>query len=394
MTVTACNGGGCTSQPISRTAVPAPTVAIVTPTANGTATTTPTISGTATPNAVVTISGGPGSTGGPISVTASSTGQWSTSALTLPSGPATVTVVASNAGGVSQPVVSNFIAVGNPGYSLNVKVLLQGALFNVSSGTLMRDDLRAGGYLPLTSPYSASVTSRFAQFGGGGGETTTQAVLLANAGTPNAIVDWVLVELRDAANPATVVATRSGLVQRDGDVVLPMDGATPLIFTGLTSSSYFVAVKHRNHLGAMTAAALPLSTTGTVADFTTMTDAQVYDKPGTTSYNGVEMVTVNGKRALWAGDANADGKAKYIGSASDNTPILNEVVTAQGANPNPAYNYDFATGYYYGDVDMNGKSKYQGSTNDPTWIFSNVVVAYPLNVLQLYNYDFLIEQLP
>ncbi|MCY7358855.1 MAG: Ig-like domain-containing protein, partial [Rudanella sp.] len=291
-----------------------------------------------------------------------------------------------------------YLTVANPAapsaYLLQVRVLLQGALFNVNSGTLMRDDLRTGGYLPLTSPYSVSVSGRFAQTGGGGGETTSSAVLRGNAGTPDAIVDWVLVELRNPANPALVVATRSALVQRDGDVVLPADGVSPLSFTGLTGTQYFVSVKHRNHLGVMTATALPLSVTGTLVDFTTMTNVQVYDKPGAVNYNGVEMISVNGKRALWAGDANADGKVKYIGGASDNTPILNDVIGAQGSNPSPQYNYDFAFGYLYGDVDMNSKAKYQGAVNDPTWVFSNVVATFPLNTLELYNYDFLIEQIP
>ncbi len=281
-----------------------------------------------------------------------------------------------------------------PAYALNVKVLLQGALLGVSSGSLMRDDLRSGGYLPTTTPYSATVTPRFTQMGGGGGETSSPAIFQANAGTPDAIVDWVLVELRNSVDPSIVVATRSGLVQRDGDVVLPADGVSPLSFTGLVSNQYFVSVKHRNHLGTMTATAMPMSLSGTVVDFTTMTDALVYDKAGSVNYNGVEMVTVNGKRALWAGDANADGKVKYIGSAPDNARILYDVITFQGANPNPAYNYDFAFSYFYGDVNLNGKAKYQGSVNDPSVVFDNVVAIYPLNLLQLYNYDFFVEQLP
>ncbi|WP_375448421.1 Ig-like domain-containing protein [uncultured Fibrella sp.] len=395
VTVTACNLVGCVSEPGTFSVVP--TVSIVTPAVNSTATPTPTISGTATPGAVVTITGGPGSTGGPVSVTAGPTGTWSTSAITFPPGPGSVTAVARNEGGTSTPDVHSFTVISGAGTALlNVRVLLQGALLGVNSGTLMRDDLRTGGYLPLTTPYSVSVSPRFGQTGGGGGETTTPAVLSANAGTSNAIVDWVLVELRSPANPAQVVATRSGLLQRDGDVVLPADGTSPLTFTGLTGTQYYVSVKHRNHLGVMTATALPLSATGTLADFTTMTDGQVYDKPtsGTISYDGAEMVTVNGKRALWAGDANADGKVKYIGGASDLSQILNDVITFQGASSNPAYNYDFAFGYFYGDLNLNGKAKYQGSVNDPTVVFDNVIVNYLLNTQQLYNYDFMVEQLP
>ncbi|MCX6218558.1 hypothetical protein, partial [Spirosoma sp.] len=281
--------------------------------------------------------------------------------------------------------------------SLRVKVLLQGALINSSASPLMRDDLRTGGYLPMTTPYSAAVSPRFAQTGGGGGETTTATVLTANGGTPNAIVDWVLVELRDAANSANIVATRSALVQRDGDVVLASDGTSPLSFSSLTGSSYYVSIKHRNHLGVMTATAIPLSSTTTLVDFTTLSAAATYDKStAAINYDGLEMVTVGGKRALWAGNANHDNKVKYVGGLDDNTTILNDVINAQPGNATPAYNYDLAYGYFYGDVDMNGKAKYQGGVNDTSIIFSNVLALYSLNVQggQVYNYDLFIEQLP
>ena len=45
---------------------------------------------------------------------------------------------------------------------------------------------------------------------------------------PDAIVDCVLVELRDQVDPAIVVDARPGLVQRDGDVV-GTDGVSPCI---------------------------------------------------------------------------------------------------------------------------------------------------------------------
>ena len=371
-----------------------PTIAILSPVNNATVTTTPTISGTATPGSTVVISTAGNATA--CQTTASASGTYACG-ITLPVGVQSVTAVATNQNGTSAPATVTVVVVApaNAGYVLNVKVLLQGPLLSVpASTTLMNDNIRAGGYLPTTTPYSATLSPRFAQTGGGGGETSSTAVFQANAGTPNAIVDWVLVELRDAANPATIVATRSGLVQRDGDVVLPADGTSPLNFTGLSGSTYYVSVKHRNHLGVMTANSVPMSATGTIVDFTTLTDAQVYDKPGTLAYNGLEMVTVNGKRALWAGDANADGKLKYIGLATDNTQILNDVITAQGMTTNPTYNYDFAAGYFAGDLDMNAKVKYQGTANDPSVIFNNVIANYPLNTGNLYNYDFFVEQLP
>ena len=276
--------------------------------------------------------------------------------------------------------------------SLSVKVFLQGALLN-TPGTLMRDDLRTGGHIPLVEPYSNSNNPKFVAVGHGGGETTTTAVLAANAGTPNAIVDWVFVELRDPVNPATVLETRSALVQRDGDVVSAADGITPISFSGAADGSYYVAVKHRNHLGVMTASPVTISSTGTVVDFSTLTPAEIYDIPGSIDYDGFERVLINGKYALWAGNANSDDQVKYQGANSDNTILQVNVLTAPG-NTVPTYNYDNALGYYYGDINMDGKVKYQGAGNDATYIFLNIQLNYDLNTAGLYNYDLFMEQLP
>ncbi len=389
LTITASGPGGTTSVTTSFTSVPPPSVSLTVPPSS--TNTSPTIAGTVTPGSVIVITGPNGAT------LCSTTATSSTFAcpVTVPPGPQSLTVAVCNEGGCSTSVLIFTTTMPAGILSLQVRVLLQGGLAGVTNGTLMHDLLRAGGYLPLTTPYSASVSPRFSQTGGGGNETTTPAVLSANVGTANAIVDWVLIELRSETAPNVVVATRSGLLQRDGDVVSPTDGVSPLSFTGLSGSLFYVSVKHRNHLGVMTALPVPLSGFGTVVDFTAMTNAQVYDKPGSSvSFDGFEMITVNGKRALWAGDANADGKVKYVGSAADVSRILSEVISAQGGSPLPTYNFDFALGYYFGDVDLNGKVKYQGSGIDPAWVFSNVVVNFTLNTTRLYNYDFMIEQLP
>ena len=274
---------------------------------------------------------------------------------------------------------------------LFVKVALQGALFDAGSA-LMRDDLRTGGYLPTMEPYTA-LGGRFVHFGNGGGETTTAGVLAANAGTPDAIVDWIFVELRDAMDSTIVVETRAGLLQRDGDVVDPADGTSPLTFTGVSGTSYYVSVKHRNHLGVMTATPQTLMAMGTTVDFTTASAADVYDRPGATNYDGAEQVTVQGIQALWAGNANADTKVKYQGGSADTGPILIKVITDPG-NGAVSYNYDNSFGYETMDINMDGKTKYQGSGNDPSYIFINMLFNYGLNAGNLYNYDLFLEQLP
>ncbi|WP_185155617.1 Ig-like domain-containing protein [Rudanella paleaurantiibacter] len=282
-------------------------------------------------------------------------------------------------------------------YVLNLKVMLQGALVG-STGNLMRDDLRSKGFLPALEPYTTLGGNRFVHTGGGGGETMPNNVTAQNVGTGDAVVDWVFVELRDPSNLSVVVATRSALVQRDGDVVLASDGISPLRFTGLTQTSFYVSVKHRNHLGVMTATAIPMSASGTVVDFTSMTGPQLWNRSiGAFNYEGWEQVTVNGKAAMWGGDANHDGKVKYQGAANDQITIFSEVIGAQSSN-NPVYNYNDAFGYYFGDVNMDGKVKYQGTGTDNSLIFTNVLsnfqTATQMNSAQLYNFDFMREQIP
>jgi len=273
---------------------------------------------------------------------------------------------------------------------LQLKVMLQGALFNTPSPGLMRDNLRAGNYIPLNDPYTSSGNTKFTHFGSGGGASTTLTVLNANAGTQDAIVDWVFVELRSAGNSSVILETRAALVQRDGDVVSPVDGTSPISFTGLAGNSYFVSVKHRNHLGAMTAAPRMLTTAGTLVDFTTMSAADLYNQAG---FDGAEMVTVGSVKALWAGNTNVDIKVKYQGTLNDQPAILSQVLAHPG-NTGGVYNYDGGFGYFSGDINMDGKVKYQGPGNDVNFIFFNAITAYPLNVADLYNYDLFREQLP
>ncbi|MEZ0538344.1 Ig-like domain-containing protein [Fibrella arboris] len=315
-------------------------------------------------------------------------------------GPANFTYsVCNSAGKCDVATVSVLVQqpVSPGGVVLRLKVLLQGALIG-GTGGLMRDDLRSQQFLPLTEPYTALASTRFAHVNGGGGETMPASVTAQNVGTGDAIVDWVFVELRSPGNLSLVVATRSALVQRDGDVVLASDGVSPLSFSGLTGS-FYVSVKHRNHLGAMTATSLPLSATGTLVDFTTMTAPQLYNKTiGVYDYEGWEQTTVNGKQALWAGDANHNGKVKYQGTANDLILIFSEVIGAQTGSTNPLYNYNNALGYYFGDVNMDGKVKYQGTSNDTSLIFTNLITNYQtstqMNSGQLYNFDFMLEQIP
>ncbi|MEZ4959936.1 MAG: hypothetical protein R2830_08960 [Saprospiraceae bacterium] len=247
------------------------------------------------------------------------------------------------------------------GVALNLKVLLQGAMMHLLPGdTLMRDDLRAKGYLPLVEPYSN--LTHFEHVGNdGGGETVAGAPVFEVEG-PDAIVDWVFIELRDQVALDSVIATRSALLQRDGDVV-DVDGVSALFFPSVSAGAYDVAVRHRNHLGAMTEDALDLSFVPVFFDFTSPN----YDIYGADIYVQIAM---NGKRALWGGDLNHDGRILFQGPGNDVFPLFTQILYA-ASNNLLILNY-VAAGYFESDVDLDGFTIYMGPGNDKQKFFTEI----------------------
>jgi hypothetical protein len=271
------------------------------------------------------------------------------------------------------------------GVTLSLKAMLQGALFNATGG-MMRDNLREGGHIPLNQPYSAALNARFTHVGGGGTEVTTASVLQANAGTGNAIVDWVFVEFRDAATPQTVIRTVSALLQRDGDIVAANGG--PLVVS--LPATFRIAVKHRNHFGALYNQLVTAVNQTASLDFTTLPDTSIYSAPGFTGQHA--MATIGGVRALYSGNANLDMQIKYDGVANDRQVAASQVLSYPG-NASQILNFSNATGYFSGDINMDGKVLYDGPNNDRQLIL-NVIVTYPLNVNVLTNYNGMFEQVP
>lgn len=237
------------------------------------------------------------------------------------------------------------------------KTILEGP-YNTSAG-LMNDDLRALPSFALTEPFTAL---GYTHINGGGGESTTSPVLATNGS--DAIVDWVLLELRSASGPATIVASRSALLQRDGDVV-DMDGTAPVSFD-LPPGSYHVAVRHRNHLGCMTANTVGLSSSPTPVDFTTLITATYGTDARKTSAGAVPV------QMLWAGDVTFNGVIQYTGSGNDRDPIL---ITVGNTSPN-----NTVSQYALQDVNLNGQVKYTGAGNDRDPILLNVGSTTPNSI--------------
>jgi len=142
------------------------------------------------------------------------------------------------------------------GIELELTVFLEGP-FN---GVDMNTDLTGLTILPLTQPYNTTPWNY-------GGTESVPFIPDIN------IVDWVLIELRDApdaasATPATMIGRQAAFLFNDGSIV-NIDGVSNPYFPYTAISQLFVVIWHRNHLGIMSAN--PLTESGGVYtyDFTT-----------------------------------------------------------------------------------------------------------------------------
>jgi uncharacterized protein YjdB len=307
-----------------------------------------------------------------------------------------------------------------PDLVIKVRMYLEGALMNnanaiASDGTgrpLMRDNLRsspftAARYIPDSDPYRTATTyinvlSKFTKVAPGDRAeflNIPDPTTVFGVTGQNAIVDWVFIELRSKTTNTTVLATRSGLLQRDGDVV-DLDGINGLRFPGIAMDNYYVVVRHLRHLGTMTKVAQTPAQLTTLVNFTT-TALETYDKgiqnPGPTERNytgmGQKAGVKLGYMALWAGDFDSNRKIKFEQPNDDLNSLFFNVFTFPN-NPTGNVNYDFAIGYLPGDFDMNSKAKFDNPNDDKNMLYLQVLF-YPLNApAYLSNYDFLIEQLP
>ncbi|SHG75190.1 leucine-rich repeat protein [Winogradskyella jejuensis] len=233
---------------------------------------------------------------------------------------------------------------------LEPKVFLQGAYLNPNTGeeTLMRDDLRVAGLIPTTSPYSDALAVNASVF---------------NVEGENAIVDWVFVELRDAFDLTNIIEARSALLQRDGDIV-DLNGLGILQFTA-PNGNYFVAIKHRNHLGIVSNSLLLLDGNRLNLDFTNTATLTL----GTNAQTNFGMP--ENTLGMWAGDANSDGVVRFSGANAEPTDIRDAVLN----NPDNIFNSLFfaAQGYLNEDINMDGELKFSAGNSEPLFIRDNIL---------------------
>jgi len=203
---------------------------------------------------------------------------------------------------------------------LDLTAFLEGP-FN---GSEMTPDLNPD-YLPLNQPYVSSPWMY----------TGSDAV--SNIPNPE-VVDWVLVEIRDAATAAQAIGSAKvgrqvAWLLRDGSIA-GLNGASNLQFNHSIIHQLFVVIWHRNHLAILSAN--PLIKTGGIYHYNFSTgSAQIFG-----GSSGAKEITP-GVWGMISGDGNADGFVDI----NDR----NSVWSLQAGN----------SGYLPGDFNMNGNAKNQ-----------------------------------
>jgi hypothetical protein len=221
----------------------------------------------------------------------------------------TYIVTAIGEGGCS---ASDTVVVNVQPVTASIAVFLQGAY---SSGKLMNTGLQMQNLVPLQQPYARE------PFNYDGTEQVDSV--------PDGIVDWVLVEFRSATNASVVVTRRAALLRDNGEVV-DVDGSSPLAIPSLSAGDYYIVVRHRTHLAAMSAEPVLLAPDCSLYHSFTSSQAQAYSL-----FNEPMIYLGPSLYGLITGDQSADG----IISAPDRVGVRNN---------------SGATGYLSADIVMDG----------------------------------------
>jgi hypothetical protein len=198
---------------------------------------------------------------------------------------------------------------------LDVTAFLEGPYDGSEMGTTLKSE----GSIPTQQPYGT------APWNYDGSEWVITI--------PDNVVDWVLVELRDAtsavnATSATIIERQAAFILNDGSIV-NKDGVSNVFMKNpVVQNSLFVVIAHRNHLSVMSANALSFMDGVYSCDFTTSAN-QAYGNNMTDLGGGVF--------GLYGGDGNADGTINEFDGIEAWYPTVGQ------------------TGYLPGDANLDGQ---------------------------------------
>ncbi len=261
---------------------------------------------------------------------------------------------------------------------INVKVLLQGCYDPTTE--LLSDDLRKKKLIPLEEPYT---NLNFLMAKAISEEEKVDSSVLRDMGS-NAVVDWIMIELRNEENPTKIEGTRCALLLRNG-LIVDLDG-TSLVKFELNPGLYYVAIRHRNHLGVMSEQPI-------IFDSDKETTLIDFSKKSTAIYGQKGRKEIGRLYCLWGGNADSNSYLIFEGAGvalPDSDQIFFDIFSDE---KNSNYNYNFITrGYYASDTNMDGEVIYQGVSNDRDEILFNVV-GHRDNE-KFYTNFFIKEQIP
>ncbi|TDH23525.1 hypothetical protein EXU57_17135 [Segetibacter sp. 3557_3] len=256
---------------------------------------------------------------------------------------------------MSYPEGLSVYKIDNPDRQItfNGKVLLQGA-YNPTSG-LMATSLNSSGILKSLAAHQPYSTDRYRYAG-------TEKVDPTFFDAHPDIVDWVLVELRSATTPTSVLATRAAFVKQNGTLIDINGVDAGVTFQGFMPGNYHIAIRHRNHLGIRSALPVDFSSGSGNYDFTTGADKSFQNQAYTST------VLVGNAWAMRAGDANTNGNVRYSGPANDQNQLLNNKLGGSIANL-------ITSAYAPEDLNMDGTIKYNGPANDQNFLLNTILAG-------------------
>lgn len=227
-------------------------------------------------------------------------------------------------------MVGSFTVTEPAGITFDLKVFLEGPFAAGSMAT----NLLGNNQIPLQQPFQPALP-----YNGNNNPAWYYDGSESVASIPSGVVDWILVELRDAADASaatsgTMIDRQALFLKSDGSIV-GLNGSDIPTADVNPSSGLFAVVYHRNHLAVMNAA--PIVATGGNQynyDFTTGsdkyhggTDAASELTPGIwgmipSDGNGDNMVDMMDKSDVWdneAGYAGYEASDYSLDAQSDNT---------------------------------------------------------------------------
>jgi hypothetical protein len=201
-------------------------------------------------------------------------------------------------------------------HSLNIKAYLQGNF----SGAGMNTSLNSQGLLPLNQPFNTPPLNY-------NGSESVQAI------PDSGIVEWILIELRDAATVQTATSNtitlqKAAFILSNGQIV-DLDGSSNIQFNQVINQQLYIVIRHRNHLGIISAFPLTVSNNVYQYDFSTGSE-QAYG--GSNS----QIQLSPGVWGMIGGDGNLDGVIDNVDKTFTWTNNTGE------------------EGYYSGDFNLNG----------------------------------------